>query len=290
MIFEQDGASSHTSENNLNLIRNLFKGKFLQNPPNSPDIASPIENIWGIIKPRIKRRNPTNLEELKKFSLEEWNNVKQSSIERAHLEFIERVKKILEIKGSQLDPFHIKQIKKEIRKKYGKEENMEEEFGEEEKEIEEKKELKLKVVYNDTFLQKKRKKELSSLNKEKKELITFYANERKNQTKNTKIIINKEKEKDMKDLNEKIEKIRSMNLIEYLKYSNNKENNENGEEKEEGKKIHEEEKNNEEESTIDDSINKILKLGKYSKEYKIVYNLKFRKELCLKKIKAKKNK
>ena len=83
---------------------------------------------------------------------------------------------------------------------------------------------------------KKRKKELSSLNKEKKELITFYANERKNQTKNTKIIINKEKEKDMKDLNEKIEKIRAMNLIEYLKYSNNKENNENGEEKEEGKK------------------------------------------------------
>ena len=66
--------------------------------------------IFGI-KPRIKLRNPKNLEE--------WRNVKKCSIERANLEFIERIKKFIEINGSQLDTFHINQIKKEIKKKYG---------------------------------------------------------------------------------------------------------------------------------------------------------------------------
>ena len=269
LIFEQDGASSHTSQNNLNLIKNLFKNNFIQNPPNSPDIASPIENIWGIIKPRIKKRNPKNLEDLKKYALEEWSKVKKSSIERAHLEFIERVKKIIEINGSQLDPFHINQIKKEMRKKYGEEENLEKEYKEEKQEIEQNKDMKLKVVYNDKYLQQKRKKELSSLNKEKRELTSFYAGERKNKEKNTKKIINKEKEKDINALNEKIGNIKGMDLVEYLKYLKNKESYEKMEEKEDNENNNEEEKNNEEESTIDDSINKILKLKNIQKNIKL---------------------
>ena len=47
--------------------------------------------------------------------------------------------------------------------------------------------IKLKVVYNDKYLQHKRKKELSILNKEKRELTSFYACERKNKTKTTKL-------------------------------------------------------------------------------------------------------
>ena len=61
--------------------------------------------------------------------------------------------------------------------------------------------IKLKVVYNDKYLQHKRKKELSILNKEKRELTSFYACERKNKTKITKI--NEQKEKDMNAPNEK---------------------------------------------------------------------------------------
>lgn len=44
---------------------------------------------------------------------------------------------------------------------------------------------------------KKRKKEVSLLNKEKKELLGFYNDEKKNKTKNTKKIIDKEKIKDI---------------------------------------------------------------------------------------------
>ena len=65
--FEQDGAISHSSQSNKNLIKELFgEQNFIQNPSCSPDLAYPIENLWGYIKPRIKKRNPENLDDLKK--------------------------------------------------------------------------------------------------------------------------------------------------------------------------------------------------------------------------------
>ena len=71
IIFEQDGASSHRSKSNLFLLDKLFtKDGWIQNPPNSPDLAYPIEKLWGIIKPRVRRRNPKNIDELKKYLLE----------------------------------------------------------------------------------------------------------------------------------------------------------------------------------------------------------------------------
>lgn len=56
IIFEQDEVSSHTSKTNKFLLNKLFKEDGCQNPPNSPDLVYPIENIWAIIKPRIKRQ------------------------------------------------------------------------------------------------------------------------------------------------------------------------------------------------------------------------------------------
>ena len=71
LYFEQDGATPHTSIANQALIKKLFgEASFIQNPPNSPDIAYPIETLWGYIKPRIKLREPKNLEELKQISTE----------------------------------------------------------------------------------------------------------------------------------------------------------------------------------------------------------------------------
>ena len=66
----QDGAPAHRCKSNRHLLNKLFPGgRWIQNPPNSPDLAYPIENLWGIIKPRVKRRNPQTLDELKKFFL-----------------------------------------------------------------------------------------------------------------------------------------------------------------------------------------------------------------------------
>ena len=76
ILFEQDGATSHTSKSNIFILNKLFgEGGWIQNPPNSPDLAFPIEELWAIIKPRVKRRDPKNLDELKKFLIEEWNAI-----------------------------------------------------------------------------------------------------------------------------------------------------------------------------------------------------------------------
>ena len=55
LFLEQDGTRIHTSKSNFKLINELFGDKQIQNPPNSPDLAYPIETLWGIIKPRIKK-------------------------------------------------------------------------------------------------------------------------------------------------------------------------------------------------------------------------------------------
>lgn len=56
LILEQDGASCHKSKSNSNLLDKLFvKDGLIQNPPNSLDLAFPIEDLWGIIKSRAKR-------------------------------------------------------------------------------------------------------------------------------------------------------------------------------------------------------------------------------------------
>ena len=74
LYFEHDGASSHTSLKNKKSIEGLFgEIKVIQNPLNFSDLDNPIENIWDYIKPRIKRRNSKAYDELKKFTLEEWN-------------------------------------------------------------------------------------------------------------------------------------------------------------------------------------------------------------------------
>ncbi len=43
-------------------------------PSNSPD-ANLVENLWSIIKRRVEKRKPTNLDELDKFLHEESNNI-----------------------------------------------------------------------------------------------------------------------------------------------------------------------------------------------------------------------
>ena len=94
LYFEQDETSAHTSRTNKIVIEKLFgKNSLIQNPPNSPDLAYPIEYIWAYIKPRIKRRNPQTLEELKKFILEEWNEISKKIIDNCGKKLQKKIRK-----------------------------------------------------------------------------------------------------------------------------------------------------------------------------------------------------
>ena len=66
--FRIDGATVLNFKISKHLLDKLFTNKRrIQNPPNSPDVAYPIEDLWGIIKPRIKRKDPSSINKLKNF-------------------------------------------------------------------------------------------------------------------------------------------------------------------------------------------------------------------------------
>jgi transposase len=70
--FLQDNAPYHRSKVVLDWLEEQ-KVDLIKLPPYSPDL-NPIENLWANLKTRIEARNPSNIEDLKKFLLEEWSN------------------------------------------------------------------------------------------------------------------------------------------------------------------------------------------------------------------------
>ena len=281
IYFEQDGATPHTTESNINLIKRLFgEDPLIQNPPNSPDLAYPIESLWGYIKPRIKKRNPKTLDELKKFTLEEWNNIPKKIIEKTGVNYERRLKKVIEIKGERLEDFHLREIKKEAK--------ADGEILEDEKalweEINEDEKLVMKVAYNDKRLNILRNKHIAQL---KKNIEKIKRNTRENihkinqkgsikipgivkVRKNKKIKAKEEKNKRIEEINKKIKEIEEMDLIQYLKFTKAKKN------KKDLKNCGEENENDDE-STIEEAIDKIFKIKEIYEDdsNNIKYELEF---------------
>ena len=171
LLFEQDGVTPHTSIANKALIEKLFGEKsFIQNPPNSPDIAYPIETLWGYLKPRIKKRDPQNLEELKKITLEEWNMIPEERIKNCGMNYVRRLKKIIEIGGSRLEEFHLREIRREAKEEENKVEKDELDNERDEKKSKDiadeasinQEELKIKFAYNDKTLSILKKRKLQN--------------------------------------------------------------------------------------------------------------------------------
>ena len=152
LYFEQDGAPSNTSKANIALINELFGEKIIQNPPNCPDLAYPIEDLWAILKNRVKRRNPKNLEELKKFMFEEWYSVPQSLTKKLTDNYLKRVKLIKQLGGASLETEHLKKIK-----------HKEGEYGDEHKW--EKRDFQILTIYNDEQLLKHKNREIALMRK-----------------------------------------------------------------------------------------------------------------------------
>ena len=81
----------------------------------------------------VKNRNPNDYEQLKQFFIEEWNNINPKNYFK---NFIKRIKKVLSIMESRLEPHHLEEIRRE------------EENEEEEKIVIENGKRQLKRVFN----------------------------------------------------------------------------------------------------------------------------------------------
>ena len=126
---------------------------WIQNPPNSPDLAYPIEDLWGIIKPRIKRRNPTSIEELKRYLIEEWNSIPLNLVRNLCKGYLERIKKVFELKGQRLEAEDLRKYKKNPEVYIW---NIPDKL------------LKARIVYNNEKIVIMKKREINELKKEEK--------------------------------------------------------------------------------------------------------------------------
>ena len=241
IYFEQEDATPQRNAVNIALIGKLFGEKaFLQNPPNSPDIAYPIETLWGYLKPGIKKRDPKNLKELKEIALEEWNLIPKERIKNCGLNWIRRLKKIIEIGGERLENCHLREIRREAKREENKKE-IDELDNEEEEEQEEKQNklsddeistekaetgLKIKYAYNDTRLRKIKKKEITNLRKKIGEIKENFKNKEKNMEikEHRKLMVNTEQAKNQRkkkkiEMKDKSGKEDKQKLREDKKYS-----------------------------------------------------------------------
>ena len=117
----------------VNPINKLIKGlfgeqHFIRNHQSPPDFPYFIENFWGYIKPSIKRRNPHNLDELKRITIEEWNKIPERIINKCEKSYVKILKKKIKLNGEILKPFYLKQTEEEMKKEEENEENFESRF------------------------------------------------------------------------------------------------------------------------------------------------------------------
>ena len=93
----QDGAPAHSARNTKQYLKRK-RIRELKWPPKSPDL-NPIENLWGIVKAKMKVTLNFTAEELKREIRRVWKTIPQKEIDNLVLSFPGRVQKMLESGG-----------------------------------------------------------------------------------------------------------------------------------------------------------------------------------------------
>ncbi len=97
-IFQQDLAPAHTAKSTKSWLNDHGVG-VLDWPANSPDL-NPIENLWGIVKRKMRNKRPKNADELKTTVKETWASIPPQQCHKLITSMPRRIEAVIKAKGA----------------------------------------------------------------------------------------------------------------------------------------------------------------------------------------------
>ncbi len=98
LIFQQDLAPAHTAKGTKSWF-NDHGVTVLDWPANSPDL-NPIENLWGIVKRKMRDTRPNNADELKATVKETWASIPPQQCHKLITSMPRRIEAVIKGKGA----------------------------------------------------------------------------------------------------------------------------------------------------------------------------------------------
>ncbi len=96
-VFQQDNAKPHTAAITTAWLHSR-RVRVLNWPACSPDL-SPIENIWHIIKLKIRQRQPITLQQLETYIRQEWDQIPTPKLQKLITSMPRRLQTVLKKRG-----------------------------------------------------------------------------------------------------------------------------------------------------------------------------------------------
>ncbi len=97
-LFQKNNAKSHTAAITTAWLHSR-RVRVLNWPACSPDL-SPIENIWHIIKQKIRQRRPQTLQQLKTYIRQEWDQIPTPKLQKLITSMPRRLQSVLKRRGA----------------------------------------------------------------------------------------------------------------------------------------------------------------------------------------------
>ncbi len=97
-IFQQDLAPAHTAKGTKSWF-NDHGVTVLDWPANSPDL-NPIENLWGIVKRKMRDTRPNNADEQKATVKETWASIPPQQCHKLITSMPRRIEAVIKAKGA----------------------------------------------------------------------------------------------------------------------------------------------------------------------------------------------